>query len=265
MSLTAITRSQAKALYGPSQAKTLHNHLKRELILNFGFEHKLKIADVLIESFLEIINHYGKDKQQLQPYQIVWPAVAKDDFPGYGKTMEKTKYFPVVLTLWTPEELELLAQGHDPKSLHPQRIARFHNQAFEQGAVLANIDDGLILNLCQSRISQLRRQWETEHDEILPSRGSYHDLGLTLSHKVKIIELHLQGLMPSEIARRTNHDPRCVDRYIRDFERTAPFFKEAKSISKIAFFTRMSERLVKEYKKIYDNTHDYDNKPQSEI
>ena len=261
MNSTAITRSRAKALYGPSQAKTLHNQLKRELIMNFGFENKLKIADVLLESLLEIITNYGKDKQQLQPYQVVWPAVAKDDFPSYGKTMDKTQYIPVVLTLWTPEELESLAQGHDPKSLQPQRIARFHSPAFEQGAVLANIDDGLILNLSQSRISQLRRQWETDHNEILPSRGSYHDLGPALSHKVKIIELHLQGLMPSEIARRTNHDINCVDRYIRDFERTVPFFKEGKSISNIAFYTRMSERLVKEYKKIYDKTHNHDNEP----
>jgi len=261
MNSAAAKRSQAKALYGPSQAKTLHNHLKRELTMNFGFENKLKIADVLIESFLEIIDQYGKDKQKIQPYQIVWPAVAKDDFPSYGKTMAKTKYIPVVLTLWTPEELELLAEGHDPKSLQPQRIARFHNQAFDQGAVLANIDDGLILNHCESRISQLRRQWEADHDQILPSRGSYHDLGQTLSHKVKIIELHLQGLMPSEIARRMNHDPKNVDRYIRDFERTVPFFKEGKSIAKIAFYTRMSEKLVKEYKKIYNMKYNYENKP----
>lgn len=260
MNSTAAQRRQAKALYGPSQAKTLHNHLKRELIMNFGFEHKLKIADVLIESVLEIIKNYGKDQSQIQPYQIVWPAVAKDDFPSYGKTMEKTQYIPVVLTLWTAEELALLAEGHDPKSLQPQRIARFHQQSFEQGGVLANIDDGLLLNLCQSRISQLRRQWEAEHDQILPSRGSYHDLGQTLSHKVKIIELHLQGLMPSEIARRMNHDPKSVDRYIRDFERTTPFFKEGKSIAKIAFYTRMSEKLVKEYQKIYDQTLSYDSK-----
>lgn len=260
MNSAAAKRSQAKAIYGPSQAKTLHNHLKRELITNFGFENKLKIADVLIESFLEIIDQYGKDRENIQPYQIVWPAVAKDDFPSYGKTMATTKYIPVVLTLWTSEELKLLAEGHDPQSLQPQRIARFHKQAFDQGAVLANIDDGLILNRCESRISQLRRQWEADHNEILPSRGSYHDLGQTFSHKVKIIELHLLGLMPSEIARRMNHDPKSVDRYIRDFERTVPFFKEGKSIAKIAFYTRMSEKLVKEYKKIYDNTPGYDDK-----
>ena len=257
MNSKPAARSRAKALYGPSQKKTLHNLLKRELLFNFGYEDKGKIADVLINSFLEIIAQFGQDKQKVQPYQIVWPAVDKDDYPGYGKTMDKTKYTPVVLTLWTTEELELLTQGQDPKTLNAQRIARFHKQTFEQGGVLANIDDGLIINLSQSRISQLRTQWEKEHNETLPSRGSYHDLGKTLTHKRRIIELHLQGFMPSEIARKMNHDIRCVDRYIRDFERTLPFFIESESNSKIAFYTRMSESLLKEYKNIYDETKNY--------
>ena len=254
MKSTPASRSMAKALYGPSHEKTLHNLLKRELVLNFGYENKLKIADVLIESFLEIISQYGHDKDALTPHQIVWPAVAIDDYPGYGKTMANTKQVSVVVTLWTAEELEQLAQGQNPKTLIGQRIARFHKEAFAQHGVLSTVDTGLILNLSPGRISQLRQQWEKEHNEILPSRGSYHDLGTTLTHKRKIIELHLQGLMPSEIARKTDHDPQCVDRYIRDFERKVPFFEEGQLITKIAFYTRLSERLIKEYQKIYNET-----------
>jgi len=261
MKSTPASRSMAKALYGPSQEKTLHNLLKRELVLNFGYENKLKIADVLIESFLEIIDQYGHDKETLKPHQILWPAVSVDDYPGYGKTMAMTKQVSVVLTLWTTEELEQLAQGQNPKTLIAQRIARFHKEAFAQQGVLSTIDTGLILNLSPSRISQLRQQWEKEHDDILPSRGSYHDLGTTLTHKRKIIELHLQGLMPSEIARKTDHDPQCVDRYIRDFERTVPFFEEGQSIVKIAFYTRLSERLIKEYQKIHNETKKSDKIP----
>lgn len=261
MKSTPASRSMAKALYGPSQEKTLHNLLKRELVLNFGYENKLKIADVLIESFLEIIDQYGHDKETLKPHQILWPAVSVDDYPGYGKTMAMTKQVSVVLTLWTSEELEQLAQGQNPKSLTAQRIARFHKEAFSQKGLLSTIDTGLILNLSQGSTSRLRRQWEEEHDEILPSRGSYHDLGTTLTHKRKIIELHLRGLMPSEIGRKTDHDQQCVDRYIRDFERTVPFFEEGQTITKIAFYTRLSERLIKEYEKIYNETKKSDNKP----
>ena len=261
MKSTPASRSMAKALYGPSQEKTLHNLLKRELVLNFGYENKLKIADVLIESFLEIIDQYGHEKETLKPHQILWPAVSVDDYPRYGKTMAMTKQVSVVLTLWTAEELEKLAQGQSQKTLIPQRIARFHKEAFSQKGLLSTVDIGLILNLSQPSVSRLRRQWEQEHDEILPSRGSYHDLGTTLTHKRKIIELHLRGLMPSEIARKVDHDPKCIDRYIRDFERTVPFFEEGKPIAKVAFYTRMSERLIKEYQKIHNETKKSDNEP----
>jgi hypothetical protein len=251
MKSTPISRSAAKAIYGPSHEKTLHNMLKRELVLNFGFENKLKIADVLIESFLEIIDQYGQDKERLGPHQILWPAVAKDDFPGYGKTMDKIEHKLIILTLWTAEELEKLSEGIIPRLLLKDRIARICKEAYSQETLLSMVDVGLIFSLSPSRASQLRIEWEKENGEILKTRGSYHDLGTTLSHKKQIIEDHLRGLMPSEIARKHKHEISSIDRYIRDFERTLPLFQENKPIAKVAFYTRLSEGLVKEYQKIY--------------
>lgn len=251
MNSTPMSRSTAKAIYGPAQEKTLHNLLKRELVLNFGFDNKLKIADVLIQSLLEIIDHYGKDKELLKPYQILWPAVDKDDFPGYGKSMDKIKHRVITLTLWTNEEIEKLAEGHPLYTLSKDRIARLCQEAFKQDTILSMTDIGLILSMSTSRASQFRVQWETEHGETLKTRGSYHDLGMTLTHKKQIIEDHLKGLMPSDIARKHKHEITSVDRYIRDFERTLPLFQEKQPIAKIAFYTRLSERLVKEYYDIY--------------
>ena len=256
MKSTPISRSAAKAIYGPSQEKTLHNLLKRELVLNFGFENKLKIADVLIESFLDIVDQYGQNRDRLSPHQILWPAVAKDDFPGYGKSMDKIKHNAVILTLWTAEELEKLADGTPPKSLLKSRIARVCKEAYSQDSLLSMVDVGLIFNISSSRASQLRVEWEKENDEILKTRGSYHDLGMTLSHKKQIIADHLRGLMPSEIARKHKHEITSVDRYIRDFERTLPLFQEQKPVTRIAFYTRLSENLVKEYQKIYQQYYE---------
>jgi len=251
MNSSPVSRSLAKALYGPSQEKTLHNLLKRELVLNFGFENKLKIADVLIQSVLEIIENYGESQERLLPHQILWTAVDKDDFPGYGKSMDKIKHKSIVLTLWTANELDQLAEGISAKYLLKERIARLCKEAYAQNTLLSMVDIGLIFNFSPSRASQLRAQWEAEHGEFLKTRGSYHDLGMTLTHKKQIIQDHLKGLMPSEIARKHKHEITSVDRYIRDFERALPLFEENKPIAKIAFYTRMSERLVKEYWKIY--------------
>jgi len=251
MKSTPVSRSFAKAIYGPSQQKTLHNLLKRELVLNFGFENKLKIADVLIESFLEIIDQYGQAKDSLKPHQILWPAIDKDDFPGYGKSMDKIKHKAIVLTLWTFEEIEKLAEGLRLRETLMERIARLCKEAYAQDTLLSMTDISLILGISPSRASQLRKKWEENNGETLKTRGSYHDLGMTLTHKKQIIEDHLRGLMPSEIARKHKHEITSVDRYIRDFERTVPLFEEKQPISKIAFYTRMSEKLVKEYEKIY--------------
>lgn len=125
MNSSPSRRSYTKMLYGPSQEKTLHNLLKRELVINFGFENKLKIADVLIDSMLSIIDNYGRDVEKMQPYQILWPAVDKNDFPGYGKSMDKIKHHSVVLTLWTKDELEELANGANSVKLMKQ-IGRAH-------------------------------------------------------------------------------------------------------------------------------------------
>ncbi|NOX88433.1 MAG: DUF1670 domain-containing protein [Calditrichaeota bacterium] len=251
MNKTAASRSYAKMIYGPSQKKTLHNLLKRELVLNFGFENKLKIADVLIESMLDIINTYGRETEQMKAHQILWPAVDKDDFPGYGKSMDKTKHKLIVLTLWTDAELNKIVNGLSPKALLKDRIARFCQEAYAQDTLLSMVDIALILNISPSYAVKLRIQWEKEHDQILKTRGSYHDLGMTLTHKRQIIKDHLKGLMPSEIARKHKHEPSSVDRYIGDFERTLPFFQENQSDAKIAFYTRMSEHLVREYRKLY--------------
>jgi len=251
MTSTSAKRSYYKMVYGPSQEKTLHNLLKRELVINFGFENKLKIADVLIDSILAIIDDYGRDSDQMQPYQILWPAVDKDDYPGYGKSMDKIKHKSIVLTLWTKEELEKLANGTQTVSLMKQRIARLCKESYVQETLLSMTDIALILNISPSRAAQLRTEWEKENNETLKTRGSYHDLGMTMSHKTQIVKEHLKGLLPSEIARKYKHEISSVDRYLRDFERTLPLFQENQNIAKIAFYTRMSEKLVAEYYEIY--------------
>lgn len=252
MNKTPTSRSYAKALYGPSQEKTLQNLLKRELVLNFGFENKLKIADVLIESMLEIISRYGRDVNRMKAHQLLWPAVDKEDFPGYGKSMDKTKHKLIVLNLWTDDEIKKMSNGIKPKIVLKERIARLCKEAYAQGTLLSMVDVALILNISPSYAALLRSAWENEHKETLKTRGSYHDLGLTLTHKRQIIKDHLRGLMPSEIARKHKHEKSSVDRYIGDFERTLPFFQENQTDVKIAFYTRMSERLVKEYRKLYN-------------
>lgn len=252
-------RLLSKSIFGVFQQKSLFNILRRELVLNFGYDNKLAIADVLAERMLELFEQYAPDRERLQPQQIVWLAVDASDPPAYGKTLADTQQRTVILDLWDKEEIEKLANGTRPRALLSQRVARLCQQAYQQGGLLTTTDLSLILGGSSSTIRHAMHTWEEANGQLLPTRSTIHDLGSTISHKREIVALHLQGYLTSEIARMTNHDPHNVDRYLRDFERVYDMARDGASLNKICFLTGLSPRLVKEYLGIIQKqgiTHD---------
>ena len=254
-------RLLAKSMYSSVQQKSLESMIKRELVLNYGYDNKLAIAESLASRIMELFTDYAPDKDTVQPFQALWVAVDQYDPPAHGKTIAQTAQKTIIVDLWTHNELEQLAQGTKPSALLPQRVARITKQALAQEAVLIQTDLSLLLGVSVASIRKAIDTWQQQHDEILPLRGNIHDMGMTFSHKRLIVELHLKGLLTSEIARISNHDPVNVDRYIDDFERVYEFAKEEAPIYKISFYTGMSENLVKEYLNIIKEHNLVDEKP----
>jgi hypothetical protein len=240
-------RLLAKSIYDTAQHKSLENMIKRELVLNYGYDNQVAIAESLASRIMQLLDDYAPDKEKIKPFQMLWVGVDQYDKPGHGKTLAQTAQKTIKVDLWTKEELELLANGSKPSSLLPQRVARLTKQALKQEAVLIQTDLALMLGTSVASIRKAIDSWQKQYGEILPLRGTVHDMGMTFSHKRLIIELHLKGLFTSEIARISDHDPQNVDRYIDDFERVLEFAREEAPIYKIAFYTGMSERLIKEY------------------
>ncbi|MHA1280792.1 MAG: DUF1670 domain-containing protein [Candidatus Helarchaeota archaeon] len=240
-------RLLAKSIYSTVQQKSLENMIKRELVLNYGYDNKVAIAESLAARIMQIFEDYAPDREKIKPFQVLWVGVDQYDEPGHGKTLAQTAQKTIIVDLWTKEELDQLSNGIKSSSLLPQRVARITKQALKQEAVLIQTDLSLMLGVSVASIRKAIDQWQKQYNEILPLRGTVHDMGMTFSHKRLIIELHLKGLFTSEIARISNHDPGNVDRYIDDFERVLEFAKENAPVYKISFFTGMSERLVKEY------------------
>ena len=243
-------RLLAKSIYTTVQQKSLENMIKRELVLNYGYDNKVAVAEGLASRIMQLLDDYAPDKESIRPFQLLWVGVDQYDKPGHGKTLAQTAQKTIVVDLWTKEELDLLANGSKPSSLLARRVARITKQALKQEAVLIQTDLALMLGVSVASIRKAIDQWQKEHNEILPLRGTVHDMGMTFSHKRLIVELHLKGLFTSEIARISDHDPQNVDRYIDDFERVLEFAREDAPIYKTAFFTGMSERLIKEYLEI---------------
>lgn len=249
-----ISRAHYKAHYGPLAQKTLPNILKRELMEQFGFENMGLIADRLIERFLDILDQYQPAKVRLLPGQVLWLAVAADEKCGYGKTMMRSRLVPVTLTLVAPSDIEQMAAERKTfKELRPQLVARLLKEAKGQDGVLALTDVGLLLGISIAAVSSAVREYQKQHPgETLPYRGTIHDMGPTVTHKLQAIELKLMGCLTQEIARRIHHDPKNVDIYQNDFERVYQLHRDGKDLNQISFLTRLSRQLVRQYIELID-------------
>jgi hypothetical protein len=216
---------------------------------HFGFDNMGVIADVLIQRFLALIEEYAPLERRLRPYQALVLAVDKNERLGYGKRMESCQLVPVIVTLVTPEELQALADGAKPHELRPQMAARILKEAYDQGGVLPFSTVGLLTGLCTpSTVGQAVTQfYEQNPDVVLPHSGTIFDLGPTLTHKRAAILLKHQGLLEQEIARRINHHPSAVARYLNDDERVGQLWQEGKSAEMISFLTGLSLKVVHEY------------------
>jgi len=149
-------------------------------------------------------------------------------------------------------DLLKVRNGTHPRKMLKDVCARIMQEAFDQGGVLSQYDVAVITGRSIAYVQQAISAWQKEHGRSLPSRGTIHDLGSATTHKKEIVGLYLKGYKTSEIARKTQHDPVNVDRYIKDYKRVLWLHKDGRDLDEIVFFTKLSENLVKEYLSIID-------------
>jgi hypothetical protein len=248
MDTQAQKRLSNKRVYGPLSERTLHSALKRELLTNFGFENMALVADLLIDRFLAIIDEFSVASGRLQPYQTMVIGVDKREKFGYGTRIADIKLKPAIVTLITPEELLELAEGTPLRALQPRIAARIIEEAYAQDAVLTLSTIGLLFGVSKTTVSKWMMKYREDHpDETLHHAGIVFDMGRTQTHKGPILMLYYQGLLTREIARRTNHDPHRVDKYIKDHQRVAAAHQANHSFSEICLLTGLSPNLVQEH------------------
>jgi predicted HTH transcriptional regulator len=89
------------------------------------------------------------------------------------------------------EDLDVLrVQGF--KALRQLRIMQISQEAFDQGGLLTQEDLGRILQVSARTIRDDIREL-VKDENIIHSRGYDHDIGRSVSHKSRIIELYLKG------------------------------------------------------------------------
>ncbi|MDP3105046.1 MAG: DUF1670 domain-containing protein [Candidatus Methanoperedens sp.] len=129
-------------------------------------------------------------------------------------------------------------------------MMRFATEAYDQGRLLVQEDLALLLNsgrrTIQRDMSNLKKQ-----EIIIPTRGSIQDIGPTISHKTKIVELYLKGYEYTEIERRTRHTGQSIKRYIIGFSKVVMLHSKGYNPNQIRELTNSTEKVVKEYLDLY--------------
>ncbi|MBK8167974.1 MAG: DUF1670 domain-containing protein [bacterium] len=91
-------------------------------------------------------------------------------------------------------------------------------EAVDQEGVLTQED---LARLLQTGVRTVRRDVAQLRSEghWVPTRGAVQDTGRGQSHKAKIVEMYLQRMTYSEIARRARHSASSIKRYVQTFGR----------------------------------------------
>jgi predicted DNA-binding protein len=177
------------------------------------------VARQLVEEVISLRHICCPRARELKPYEMPLIVTHVSARLSEEMTTRFRQLAPVIITVWTPEELEQRL-NNVPGFLEQlkRRIVRVCFEAYRQNGLLTLMELQWIFQISAARISELIRSVQKEHNLIVPIPGTILDAGRSMTHKDVIVGLHLEGYTVREIARMTHHSPRAVDNYVGTFE-----------------------------------------------
>ena len=193
------------------------------------------------------------------PASVVRPGqtrlvVARLSAP-FGPPLTDTEKIEITLTKDAGDKDAQVKKQQGIEGLRQGRILRLTEEALEQGGVLTQEDLSRVLGV---DVRTIRRDVKAlkEEGHLVQTRGAVKGVGRCQTHKVRIIELWLDRKGYEKIAQWMHHSPQSIKRYISTFLRIVILHREETPVSEIAFLTRSSERLVKDYMEVYEAAQD---------
>lgn len=233
--------------------KSLEHLLLHRFLNNYGYDKGEITAKAIIADIIKLIDDYflvstlDDDQHHIHSGQLVYMAIPVDERPQKYKSIAQTRLKPVVLSYVTDNDIAHIAHGFDSKSLRKKRLFRWVHEAFDQGALLTQLDLSMLLGVCDAVVSQYVSEIQKE-GKLLPTRGNIHDMSGAITHKREIITLYLEGYFTPEIALKTNHSNESVDRYIRDYLRVQLLWEHGiTTLDQISQLARLSKKVVQQY------------------
>lgn len=235
------------------KSKSLHQMLTHRFLNHYGYDKGEITAKAIVDDILKLIDDYflvstlKNDLHHIHYGNLVWMAVPVNEFPQRGKTLAQTLMKPVVLSYVTDHDVSHIAHGFDTATLRKNRIIRWTHEAFDQGALLTQLDLAMLLGITDAVVSKYVCEIQNT-GTVLPTRGNIHDLSRAVTHKREIITLYLEGYLTPDIAVRTKHSKEAVDRYIRDYHRVETLWNhDITDLDQISQLARLSKQVVQQY------------------
>lgn len=233
--------------------KSLEQVLLHRFLNHYGYEKGEVTARAIIDDLLQLIERHflicrpHDDAVLLKYGQMAWPAVPIEERPKRGQRVQDIPMKLVVLTFLADEDVQSIRKGFRSRELRIRRMARWADEAFDQGALLSQLDLAILLNVSDKMVCDYVNDFQNASGRLLPTRGNIHDLSGHITHKREIVTLYLRGLDTPRIARKTRHAKESVDRYIRDFETVRLLTQISTDPHEIGRLARLNPKVVQQY------------------
>jgi len=169
----------------------------------------------------------------------------------FGPPLSETDKVEVTLTVDAGAEDAAVKRDEGSEALRRGRILRLLEEALEQGGVLTQEDLARALGVVRRTVVRDVRVLK-EEGHLVHTRGQVKGVGRGQTHKVRIIELWLDREGYDKIAKWVHHSPQSIKRYVSTFLRIVILHRQETPLEEIAFLTRSSVRLVRDYLKVYE-------------
>lgn len=233
--------------------RTLPSLLRYKFLHEYGYDKGEVVVEAIVADICAVVRNYFVRAEDLEPGQLLYYCPDATERARKGKTMAYTRLVPVRLTVVAQEDIQAISDGLGALARRDLRVRRLAHEAYARGGVLSELDLSLVTGYTDGGVSaaviRLRKA-----GEILPIRGYVADMGSWPTHKATIIRLYLDGLTTPEIASRTYHSKRSVDRYIEGFERVR-LLDARHPREELPLLTGLAPRVVAQYLAILDE-HD---------
>lgn len=228
------------------------------LIELFEREYKLigshKVIELIADDICQLRDEFYPRSGEEVYGNLNWVTTASDNKkPKLGQRVEDYQSVRISLPLVNESDLKMLDMPS--KERDKLKIARLINAAYAQGGLLTVEEIALIVNRSTLSVSKRIKEYQEEHQVVLPIKGNKLDIGPGITHKRIIIELYEKKVAPPDIARQVNHSQEAVDRYIKDYERVKFLVRRGLDITEISHLTGRGKQVIKQYLEILKRHH----------